>query len=130
MLETLDGTRDAKAVLAHLRECKCIRVLLISFRTQTITNFISEAYRAQFIVIDIIFEEELFTHTSITLKHSIGNLIHFTSRFITKIHIVVFKAEAFFLRINVLAIIFLFSGLDCVLRLKMTLARPLTQVAN
>ena len=129
MFETLDSTWDAKAVLAYLREQKRIRVLLISFRAHTTTNFISEADRAQFIAIDPIFVE-LIPHTSITLKHSIGYLIHFTSRFITKFHIVVFKAKPFLLWINILAIIFLLSGLGRVLGLEMTLASSLTQITD
>ena len=102
---------------------------MISFCAHTTTDFISEAYRAQFITINPVFVE-LIPHISITLKHSIGNLIHFTSCFVTKINIVVFKAKPFLLRIDILTIIFLLSSLNCVFGLEMTLTRTLTQVAD
>ena len=102
---------------------------MIAFRAHIRANHVLEADRAQVIAIDPIFVE-LIPHISITLKHGVGDLIHFSTCFITEVDIVVIKAKPFLLRINILAIVLLLSGLERVLGLQMTFAGPLTQEAN
>ena len=102
---------------------------MISFRAHTRPNLVLEADRAQVIAIDLIFVK-LIPHISVTLKHGVGDLIHFSTRFITEVDIVIFEAKPFLLRIKILAIVLLLSGFERVLGLQMTFTGPLTQEAD